>query len=165
MPGSEVNGDFSQVLRQLMENPEIANLIASLKSDTEGAPKTDTSSTVSEQTDAKAEDAKSETKAEEAAAQVQMPSLSPEMLAKLPAIMSMLSGMGIGASDSVPKDGGAPKETEEEESTKKAGSDDAQRKALLRALRPYLNPKRRAVVDSMLQLGDLTKLFGAVKGK
>ena len=161
MPDSDVNGDFSQVLRQLMEKPEISNLIASLKSETDSASKTDTSSDASAQADANTEDIKDETKTEEKAAQVQTPSLSPEMLAKLPAIMSMLSGMGIGATDTGQKDGGVPKEEGEE--AKKAGSDDAQRKALLRALRPYLNPKRRTVVDSMLQLGDLTKLFGAGK--
>ena len=162
MPDSEVNGDFSQVLQQLMEKPEISNLIASLKSDTESTPKTDLPSGDSAQTEGTVEDAKDQGKTEEKAVPMQMPSLSPEMLAKLPAIMSMLSGMGIGASDSEPKDGGTPKK-ESEDPEKKSGSDDAQRKALLRALRPYLNTKRRTVVDSMLQLGDLTKLFGAGK--
>ncbi len=154
MPDSEVNGDFSQVLRQLMDNPEISNLIASLKSDTENTPKVDAPSDTTEEAN---EQTESDT---EEAASVQVPSLSPEMLAKLPAVMSMLSGMGIGTPTAEPKDDdGAPKEEGHSPKTG-SGSDDAHRKALLRALRPYLSPKRRTVVDSMLQLGDLTKLFG-----
>ncbi|MBS5724613.1 MAG: hypothetical protein KHW59_02400 [Clostridiales bacterium] len=152
MPDSAQNGDFSQMLRQLMEKPEISNLIASLKSDTQSTSNADadTASDAPEQPS----DGTEETKIEEP--QQTMPSLSPDMLAKLPAILSMLSGMGIGTQaadqktdDSTPGEG-----------TPVSTGDDAQRKALLRALRPYLSPKRRSVVDSMLQLGDLTKLFG-----
>ncbi len=155
MPDSEVNGDFSQVLRQLMDNPEISNLIASLKSDTENTPKVDASSNIIEETNEQAE-----ADTEETAAAAQVPSLSPEMLAKLPAVMSMLSGMGIGAQTAEPKDNDSTPKEEDRSQKAGSGSDDAHRKALLRALRPYLNPKRRTVVDSMLQLGDLTKLFG-----
>ena len=153
MPDSEVNGDFSQVLRQLMDNPEISNLIASLKSDTENTPKVDASSNIIEETNEQAE-----ADTEETAAAAQVPSLSPEMLAKLPAVMSMLSGMG--AQTAEPKDNDSTPKEEDRSQKAGYGSDDAHRKALLRALRPYLNPKRRTVVDSMLQLGDLTKLFG-----
>ena len=38
MPDSELNGDFSKVLQQLMEKTEISNLIASLKSGAQSAP-------------------------------------------------------------------------------------------------------------------------------
>ncbi|MCI8610374.1 MAG: hypothetical protein HFE66_00460 [Clostridiales bacterium] len=155
MPDSEVNGDFSQVLRQLMDNPEISNLIASLKSDTENTQKIDAPSEILEQANEQAEAG-----TEETATSVQVPSLSPEMLAKLPTVMSMLSGMGIGAPTADQKDGDSVQNKEENAPQKDGSGGDAHRKALLRALRPYLNPKRRTVVDSMLQLGDLTKLFG-----
>ena len=153
MPDSERNEDFSQMLRQLMEKPEISNLIASLKSDAQNTPAAG-DDTVSEAPEQSSDGTEEETKT--AGTQQTMPSLSPDMLAKLPAILSMLSGMGIGTQTAEEKsDDNAPKG-----STPVSAGDDAQRKALLRALRPYLSPKRRSVVDSMLQLGDLTKLFG-----
>ena len=154
MPDSAFNGDLSQILQQLLENPEISNLLSTLKSDTQKSisdTDTDASQSPESETHTETENAESEEAAQQAA-----PSLSPEMLAKLPAVLSVLSGIGAGTS-------AADSGQQNEDDTAKPlpdTADDAHRKALLRALRPYLNPKRRSVVDSMLQLGDLTKLFG-----
>ena len=158
MPDSELNGDFSKVLQQLMEKPEISNLIASLKSGAQSAPGDAIPAAVTEET-ADHPDNKNGGSAE--GLQQSMPALSPDMLAKLPAVMSMLSGMGAAGQNTDKKSDGGESAQEAE----KPAVGDAQRKALLRALRPYLNDKRRNVIDSMLQLEDLTKLFGAGFGR
>lgn len=158
MPDSELNGDFSKVLQQLMEKPEISNLIASLKSGAQNTPDTNAPSAEAVEP-AEKPDIEEGKNVEDA--QQSIPSLSPEMLAKLPAVLSVLSGMGFAPQSSDNKDNSHELEKESEKST--AG--DAQRKALLRALRPYLNAKRRSVIDNMLQLEDLTKLFGAGPGR
>lgn len=155
MPDSAFNGDLSQILQQLLENPEISNLLSTLKSDTQKSisdTDTDASQSTESETHAETENAESEETAQQA-----VPSLSPEMLAKLPAVLSVLSGIGAGKSAA---DSGQQNEDDTAKPLPDTAGDDAHRKALLRALRPYLNPKRRSVVDSMLQLGDLTKLFG-----
>ena len=158
MPDSELNGDFSKVLQQLMEKPEISNLIASLKSGAQSAPGDAIPAAVTEET-ADHPDNKNGGSAE--GLQQSMPALSPDMLAKLPAVMSMLSGIGAAGQNTDKKSDGG----ESAQEVEKPAVGDAQRKALLRALRPYLNDKRRNVIDSMLQLEDLTKLFGAGFGR
>ncbi len=157
MPDSELNGDFSKVLQQLLEKPEISNLIASLKSGTQSAPDDSLPAAEAEETAGQLTDSRDSA---EGLSQT-MPTLSPDMLAKLPAVMSMLSGMGVATQNTEKKNdsGDSAKEAE------KPAVGDAQRKALLRALRPYMNDKRRNVIDSMLQLEDLTKLFGAGFGR
>ena len=147
MPDSELNGDFSKVLQQLMEKPEISNLIASLKSGAQSAPGDAIPAAVTEET-ADHPDNKHGGSAE--GLQQSMPALSPDMLAKLPAVMSMLSGIGAAGQNTDKKSDGGESAQEAE----KPAVGDAQRKALLRALRPYLNDKRRNVSDSKLQLQD-----------
>lgn len=154
MPDSELNGDFSTVLRQLMEKPEISNLIASFKSGTQS--ESENAAPVAAVETADVPDSESGEGAPQS-----MPALSPELLAKLPAVMSMLSGMGVTPQNSDKKTDGSESALEAE----KPAVGDAQRKALLRALRPYLNDKRRTMIDSMLQLEDLTKIFGAGLGR
>lgn len=159
MPDSELNGDFSKILQQLMEKPEISNLIASLKSGAQNAPGDAIPAATTEET-VEHPDNKNGDSTEELQQQ-SIPALSPDMLAKLPAVMSMLSGMGTAGQNT-------DKKSDSDESSQKAEKPavgDAQRKALLRALRPYLNDKRRNVIDSMLQLEDLTKLFGSGFGR
>ena len=158
MPDSELNGDFSKVLQQLMEKTEISNLIASLKSGAQSAPGDAIPAAVTEET-ADHPDNKNGGSAE--GLQQSMPALSPDMLAKLPAVMSRRSGIGAAGKNTDKKSDGGESAQEAE----KPAVGDAQRKALLRALRPYLNDKRRNVIDSMLQLEDLTKLFGAGFGR
>ena len=147
MPDSELNGDFSKVLQQLMEKPEISNLIASLKSGAQSAPGDAIPAAVTEET-ADHPDNKNGGSAE-------------GLQQSLPAVMSMLSGIGAAGQNTDKKSDGGESAQEAE----KPAVGDAQRKALLRALRPYLNDKRRNVIDSMLQLEDLTKLFGAGFGR
>ena len=158
MPDSKLNGDFSKVLQQLMEKPEISNLIASLKSGAQSAPGDAIPAAVTEET---ADNPYNKNGGSEEVLQQSMPALSPDMLATLPSVMSMLSGIGAAAQNTDKKSDGGESAQEAE----KPAVGDAQRKALLRALRPYLNDKRRNVIDSMLQLEDLTKLFGAGFGR
>lgn len=72
--------------------------------------------------------------------------LPPDFMEKLPAVLSALSGLGMGMPGaSVPQ--------------KPSGGAVDRRKNLLRALRPYLNPKRRSVVDSLISLDSLSGLL------
>lgn len=76
--------------------------------------------------------------------------LPPDFAQKLPAIISALSGMGLGQ----------PQKNEGRKSGGQNGNE--QRKALLKALKPYLSPKRRSVVESMLGLESLSGLLGVM---
>lgn len=69
-----------------------------------------------------------------------IPALSPELISKLPAIMSMLSQSGSDGSKSHSK------------------MDD--RKKLLCALKPFLSHRRRDAVDSIVNIAGITDLFG-----
>ena len=79
-------------------------------------------------------------------------SLPPDFMEKLPSVISALFAMGLGSPQSQTKDAKPPSKGNE------------QRKALLKALKPYLSPKRQSVVDGMLGLESLTGLLGAVGG-
>ena len=72
--------------------------------------------------------------------------LPPDFLEKLPAVMSALSGLGIGM----------PGKNAPEKKPDGAGD---RRKNLLRALRPYLSPERSSVVDSLISLDSLSGLL------
>ena len=69
-----------------------------------------------------------------------IPALSPELMSKLPSIMSMLSG-NVSA-------GG------------KSHSRMDDRKKLLYALKPFLSQRRRDAVDSIVNIASITDLFG-----
>ena len=148
MPGSETGGDLSGMLASLMENPEIRSLITSLSPASaaagDGEAPNETTPALPAETGASGA-------GEEAA---KLPAIPPELLLKLPALLSALSG-GAHSPEQKPASGG---EGDAKESAATPG-EDVHRTALLQALRPYLNSKRRAVVDGMLQLGDLAKLF------
>lgn len=64
--------------------------------------------------------------------------LSPELMAKLPEIMGMLSGDGMRKSDPHLED----------------------RKRLLKALKPFLSENRRRAVDSIVNIAGIADLFG-----
>ena len=68
-----------------------------------------------------------------------IPKLSPELMAKLPEIMGMLSS----------SEGG-----------KKHNSRMDDRKKLLNALKPFLSEKRRGAVDSIVNIAGIADLFG-----
>lgn len=79
-------------------------------------------------------------------------SLPPDFMEKLPSVMAALNGMGFGNSSPAPQ---PPKKS----------SGGQQRKALLKALRPYLSPKRQSVVDGLLSLDGLSGLFSNIERK
>lgn len=93
----------------------------------------------------------------ESAAAQSMPQIPPEMLARLPQMMSamapLLSGMQ-GKSDEK-SDGG-----------KGGDAGDAERrKRLLAALRPYLSSQRKDAIDSILKVTEMTDLISQFGGK
>ncbi len=74
------------------------------------------------------------------------PQISPEMLAKLPQMMSAMAPLLSGKQES--KKG------------EKATLDDAEkRKRLLAALRPYLSSQRKDAIDSILKVTEMTDLI------
>ena len=77
-------------------------------------------------------------------------SLPPELLEKLPQVMSVLSGMGIGNNNGT-------KDTKGTVSASHPAS--GNRKALLRALRPYLSPHRQAVIDSLISFEGISGIL------
>lgn len=74
-------------------------------------------------------------------------SIPPELLAKLPSIMSSLSGASPSHSQNSNPGSGA----------------DKRRKELLRALKPFLSEKRCSVIDSILQIEGLAGLLSATR--
>ncbi len=80
---------------------------------------------------------------------VQIP---PEMLAKLPQMMSALSPLLSGG-----REGGDGKAGQKEDGGK---GDAEKRKRLLAALKPYLSSTRRDAVDSILKVTEMTDLVG-----
>ena len=87
------------------------------------------------------------------------PALTPEMMAKLPEMMTALAPLvgrgghgGHGASGGHGGEGKTPSEAEK-------------RKKLLAALRPYLNENRRGAVDSILKVTEMTDLLEGLKPK
>lgn len=86
-----------------------------------------------------------------------MPAITPEMMQKLPQMMSALA----------PLMGGAGKEKSSGGSAKD-GHEGEKRKRLLAALRPYLSDGRRDAVDQILKVTEMTDLLGTLgdmKGK
>lgn len=71
-----------------------------------------------------------------------VPQISPEILSKLPEIMSMLSA-GMSGGDE-----------------KKGASRMADRKRLLTAMKPFLSENRRNAVDSIVNIAGIADLFG-----
>ena len=83
-----------------------------------------------------------------------VPTITPEMMQKLPQMMSALA----------PLVGGGGKESSSG-STGKGPGDGEKRKRLLAALRPYLSDSRRGAVDQILKVTEMTDLLGALGEK
>ena len=106
-------------------------------------------------------------------------SLSPEMMAKLPSVISALQGMGIGPAkgesggninmndiaSKLPQAmsalssmgiGDAPKHS--------VRGEDKNREALLKALKPYMSSRKRDAIDTMLGLGSLAEIMKMLMG-
>lgn len=97
-------------------------------------------------------------------------SIPPELMSKLPQMISALSGMDLDPAklmSAASSFGGAAshgqgKNAEAGFADDKRRHNEKQRKALLNSLRPYLNEKRRGIVDNMLKLEGLTGLLETV---
>ena len=73
--------------------------------------------------------------------------IPPEILEKLPQMMSALSGIsGIS-----------------EKSTDFSSGKNTQRAALLKALKPYLSERRRSVIDGMIGMEGIARVLGTLK--
>lgn len=83
-----------------------------------------------------------------------VPTITPEMMQKLPQMMSALA----------PLVGGGGKESSSGGTGKGLG-DGEKRKRLLAALRPYLSDSRRGAVDQILKVTEMTDLLGALGEK
>lgn len=86
-----------------------------------------------------------------------MPAITPEMMQKLPQMMSALAPL-VGGAGKEKSSGGSAKE----------GHEGEKRKRLLAALRPYLSDSRRDAVDQILKVTEMTDLLGTLgdmKGK
>lgn len=83
-----------------------------------------------------------------------VPQITPEMMAKLPQMMSALAPLVSGMR-------GEKKESGE---TKPAASEAEKRKKLLAALKPYLSSSRRDAVDSIMKVTEMTDLLSKFGG-
>ncbi|MBQ4043886.1 MAG: hypothetical protein IJD06_07820 [Clostridia bacterium] len=83
-----------------------------------------------------------------------IPTVTPEMMAKLPQMMSALA----------PLVGSAKKaDSEKKEEGRTNAADSEKRKKLLMALRPYLSENRRDAVDGILKMTEMTDLLGGLQ--
>jgi Sec-independent protein translocase protein TatA len=83
-----------------------------------------------------------------------IPNVTPEMMAKLPQMMSALAPL-VGSAKKADSD------KKEEGRTNTADSE--KRKKLLMALRPYLSDNRREAVDGILKMTEMTDLLGGLQ--
>ena len=83
-----------------------------------------------------------------------IPAVTPEMMAKLPQMMSALAPL-VGSAKKADSD------KKEEGRTNTADSE--KRKKLLMALRPYLSDNRREAVDGILKMTEMTDLLGGLQ--
>ncbi len=91
---------------------------------------------------------------EESNGNASTPQISPDMLAKLPQIMSALAPLVQQKSEDGPK------------SAESGSKNDADRqRKLLAALRPYLNDRRQNTVDNILKLTEMTDLLSGLTDK
>ena len=86
-----------------------------------------------------------------------MPQITPEMLARLPQMMSAMAPLLSGMQG---KGHGGKGEAEE-----KKGGDAERRRRLLAALKPYLSHQRKDAIDSILKVTEMTDLLGQLGGK
>lgn len=131
MAENDISQSLSDTVSRLMESPEVADILSSLRGDAQQS-------------------------AEGGADAKPSVSIPPDIMAKLPSMISALSEMGFGggaapASAAQRKTEDAPKKT-----------NDKQRKALLTSLRPYLSPHRRQIIDNMLKIEGLTGLLSSL---
>lgn len=134
MSTPEENANLSAMIAEVMKNPELAKMVAEIKANM-----------ASGETAAAGEAPGAEASAASAAPAASAPSgaIPPDVLAKLPEMMAVLGKGGPG------KDTPAARDAEN-------------RRRLLVALRPYLNPARKDAVESILKVTQITDLFGSL---
>ena len=121
--------DLSALISSVLQNPEITGILSSMGMNS-----------------SKASDIPEDIPPKDSEGSISIP---PEIMAKLPQMMSALSGIsGISK-----KEGSSPSPT----------GKDSQRSALLKALRPYLSERRRSVIDGMLGMESVAKVLGTLK--
>ena len=132
------NGALPEMLKEIMSGPQFASIMESIR------PKT------------------------EAAAAPDVPTIPPEVLAKLPDVISALTG-GAGDTEKItenlPSVMGALEEARGKEKKQKKPAilgGDANRKALLRALRPYMSSGRQNIIDNVIRLESMAEIMGAL---
>lgn len=130
--------DLSKMIQTLMADEKFGEILSSVKESFSSKAENDPPDESSEETQVEPADI-SDTAVSVSAAN-STNGFSPEIISKLPMIMSMLSG-GDGADS-------------------KSNSHLADRKCLLRALKPFLSTQRRDAVDSILNVADIADLFG-----
>ena len=84
-----------------------------------------------------------------------VPTITPEMMAKLPQMMTALAPL-VGAS------GGESHAKKEGGDAKNTAGEAEKRKKLLMALRPYLSEGRRDALDGILKVTEMTDLLGGL---
>ena len=138
----EVNNALPGIISEILESPKLAEIMQSIR-----LPE-------------KSEDAKEDD------APV-IPSIPPEVLAKLPDVISALTG-GEGdtknITDKLPGVMNTLSAATEPKKTKKPSllSNDARRKALLRALRPYMSDRRQNIIDTVIRLESMAEIMSTL---
>ena len=99
------------------------------------------------------------------------PTIPPDVLAKLPDIISALTGGSEDTEKITDKLPGVMSALsnmgEKKEKPKKAPpilGGDANRKALLRALRPYMNRERQTLIDRVIQFSSMAEIMATMMG-
>lgn len=124
------SGDLSEIMQKLMSDEKFMEMAQAVK---------ESISADADNTETIPVEVSEEVSAETGSSPVAgIPKLSPELMAKLPEIMSMLSHDG----------------------TKKLSSKMEDRKRLLNAMKPFLSEKRRIAVDSIVNIAGFADLFG-----
>ncbi len=99
------------------------------------------------------------------------PTIPPEVLAKLPDVISALTG-GTEDSEKITAKlpsvmnalAGANAKAENKPKKPPIIGGDAKRKALLRALRPYMNTERQSVIDNVIRFESMAEIMTALMG-
>lgn len=130
---------LGDILNSLLQNPEIMKTVAALA----GGGASDT------------KDENSAVQQSNSPPDSQGISIPPDILSRLPQMLSALSSSDITPKLSAPKNGS---------SHTSAGTDaaDGKRKDLLRALKPFLSEKRCAMIDGLLQFEGLAGIIGTL---
>lgn len=121
---SQMSGEELQgAIREVMESPAFAQILGQLQGDS----------------------------SQKESPKPAVPSITPEMMQKLPQMLSALAPL-VGGGGGTGQSGGPEKSENEGD----------KRKKLLSALRPYLSDNRRGAVDQILKVTEMTDLLGTL---